>query len=523
MGASPWKDLVIDDLYKVSLDFGNKWGINKGVALCVLPGDQQMRYDFTTQMGGCTGLYYSLAFQLPKWGYVQKKMDEWMDVSPMHPEMYNVTVAQKQKLEQTIKQGLASAAQAVADYELARHDLRKYKEIVDYFKMGKKDEHVLRALFVDRVDSFTGEGYSMITMVKRWPTMITDFIRLSKLDPEERKDVEKIKDKLQVTQAEGTVLKTKNILFEKWKEMFFPEVKDRYARIKNLVKSRERSVDEYRNWLKPYVARFKMMNETLEKSADADIDNVLVAPGFGLSTGASGIRFVAWVPFTPPEMARPERPEWGVKPWDKLVEDWAKKIEKKYDVKIIGNKDFVKRAQAMMEKGDEKPKYRHYMYYNIWDIQVTRFVAKTPTAGELENIVFDIWHRTVSQNIILIHCLEILAQQEQFNKYVKEMIGDKSIEDEIRKEVEEYIEGKEEGEKSTLDQLKKIKNVARPFKPVKRGLWWIGRLFVKRGPYESNWYERVTKMYCLPAGQLYARLTKWLDWKMKAIGSKPNW
>lgn len=520
--GGPWKDLIIDELY------ANARKIKLGKAMLILPGDQFMKFDYTTQMGGCTALYYSLIFQLPKWGYITKKADEWMDVSPLHAEMYNVTVAQKQRLEQIIKQGLASAAQAVADYELAKHDFRKYKEIIDYFKKGKKDEHVLRSLFIDRVDSFTGEGYSMITMAKRWPTIITDFIRMSEIPKNHRDDVDKIKDDLKVTAAEATVLKTKNQLFEKWKELFFPEVIERYARIKNLVKAREKSIEQYRDWLKPYVARFKMMNETLEKTPELDFGNALMAPSFGTSTGASGVRFFSWIPFTPPEVAKAER-ETKIDPWDEFVEGWAKKIEKKYNVKIIGNQKFIDKAKSYMRKdvGDtapEGPDYINYMYYNVWDMKATRFIVKVPAKGELENLVLDIWHRVCSQNIILIHALEIVAQEEQFNRYVKELIGDKSEEDKIREEIKkEYDIYGEEEETSALDIIKKLKHIAKPFKAVKRGLLWFGNLFVRPGPYESMVYERITKMYALPSGQYYSRMVKWLKWKMNAIGAKPNW
>ena len=199
-----------------------------------------MDRNYTTEVGGCTALYYSLVFQMPKWNYKLKKIDEWMSVSPVHTQSYELTVGQKQKLEGMIKQGLASAAQAVADFELARHDLRKYEEIINYFVRAKgmekdskgkkkdKDEHVLRSLFIDRVDAYTGENFSMISMTKRWPTIITDFIRMGKLTEDDKKEIDKIKDKLEVSQAEATVLRTKNEMFDSWQKMFLPEVQKRY-------------------------------------------------------------------------------------------------------------------------------------------------------------------------------------------------------------------------------------------------------------------------------------------------------
>ncbi|MCK4496773.1 MAG: hypothetical protein KAU24_01155, partial [Candidatus Aenigmarchaeota archaeon] len=226
-----------------------------GEALMGTPENQDIVMDFTTSMGQCSSVYYSFIFQLPKWDYSVRKIEEWMDVSPVHADAYNLMVVQRQKLESAIKTGLTSATEAVTHYELLAHDARRYREILDYFVKGEKDEHVLRSLFVDRVDAFTGEGYSLITMAKRWPTIITDFIRMKT----EWDDINKIRKELDVSQAEATVLRTKNELYIEWKKIFLPVLKDRYARIKTMVDARKRSIDEYKKWLKPYITKHKMM------------------------------------------------------------------------------------------------------------------------------------------------------------------------------------------------------------------------------------------------------------------------
>ncbi|MFH0956944.1 MAG: hypothetical protein V1813_03705, partial [Candidatus Aenigmatarchaeota archaeon] len=191
--------------------------INYGEAICNQPEDQRMMVNATTPLGHGNLIYMMMTYTLPKLHYNMLKVDEHITVSPAYPEMYGRIIAKKKELEGHIKAGLASAAQAVADYELLKHDERKYREIMDYFEQGKKDEHVLRALFIDRVDAHTGEGYSMISMTKRWPTIITDFIRLSTVKKEERSDTKKVRAALAITEAEATVLKTKNEVFEEWK------------------------------------------------------------------------------------------------------------------------------------------------------------------------------------------------------------------------------------------------------------------------------------------------------------------
>ena len=210
-------------------------------------------------------------------------------------------MAQKQKLMETIKAGLMSAAQAVADYELLAHDARRYREIIDYFKAGKKDEHVLRSLFVDRVDAYTGEGYSLITMARRWPTIISDFLRMR----DEWTDVNEIRRNLDVPLAEAAVLKTKNELYKEWKRLFLPALKERYARIQALAEARKKSIEEYKKWLKPYIARFKMIKEKLESAPAAFINDPYMNPGFGQSQAVAGVKIWCWKPFIPPELRKP--------------------------------------------------------------------------------------------------------------------------------------------------------------------------------------------------------------------------
>ncbi len=522
------EDFVIDHLYNNAIK-----KITLGEALCALPGDQQMDINYTTEVGGCTALYYSLVFQMPKWKYTLKKLDEWMSVSPTHTQAYELTITQKQKLEGSIKQGLASAAQAVADYELAMHDLRKYREIINYFVKAKKDkdEHVLRSLFIDRVDAFTGENFSMISMTKRWPTIITDFIRFGTLDEKSRKDVEKIKDKLAVSQAEATVLKTKNELFENWKKMFLPEVQKRYARINSLVKARERSIAEYREWLKPYVSRHKMMRDSLEKNPQEAVTSVYMAPGFGNAVASSHIRFLGWKVFNPPEMSKPERTG-QISPIDSFSKKWARIIAEHHKVwgKVKDGKFVVEDDEKLEERMEKlfkkavssKEMSETALYYRVYDIKVMKFLGKIPGKGELEDITFDIKHRTVSQNVLLLHIIELAAVEEKFNRHINELIGSKEYEDDIRKEIETEMEEKKEPSKPSV--LSKTRDgVKSAFSGSKNFLIKITSPFIRPGPYESNLEERLTKMYFLPAGQLYAEVIKFLKWKMGVPGSGPSY
>jgi len=227
-----------------------KW---PGHAICATPFEAHTAIDYTGQPGSTTGLYYSLAFQLGKWEYNGvAKADEWIEVSPVHAQYYQLTQQQKTDLEGKIKTGLASTSQAIADMELLMHDLRKYKEFLNYFgyrtkrqidAMSKKkvfsgdddydelyiddsdakkraDGHSLRAVFIDQVDAHTGEAMALRSIVQRWPTLISDFMKLK----DEDMDVDKVRKTLDVSRAEAVVLVTKNKLFVEWKSLFGPEI-----------------------------------------------------------------------------------------------------------------------------------------------------------------------------------------------------------------------------------------------------------------------------------------------------------
>ena len=119
-----------------------------GFGINVAVPNADIYLDFDSSLGKGSGVLLSLIFQLPKWGFDRVKIDETIVVTPVFQQYYQLTIKQKEELEAIIKSSLASIATALSDLEMLRHDLRKYKEFMDYFKMievGKKkgDEKLL--------------------------------------------------------------------------------------------------------------------------------------------------------------------------------------------------------------------------------------------------------------------------------------------------------------------------------------------------------------------------------------------
>jgi hypothetical protein len=500
--------------------------INGGEAICEQPPDQKVMINATTPFGHGNLIYAMMAYTMPKYHYNFEKIEEHIAISPSHPEMYGRIIAKKKELEGQVKAGLASAAQAVADYELLKHDERKYREILDYFKEGKKDEHVLRALFVDRVDAHTGEGYSMISMTKRWPTIITDFLRLSTIDKEDRSEPKKIRKKLEISEAEATVLKTKNKVFEEWEKIFFPDIRDRYARVKNLVDARRKSVDEYREWLKPYIVNLKMMRESTE-SDPSKVLTIGVMPWLK-PNALYGVRVFMWKMFTAEEVGKPGFVSGEIKPWDPFVRRHVKKIEENYEIRIVKTKkegDELKKKENLTDDDvivfeDEVKKWNtpgfyepqprlhpdryYYCFYHL-DIFSPLFKVE----GGKEEI--DDWNcmvipYIVSQNVVLVALMEIEAKHRWMNKYVKELIGVREVEDKLRREVEKRynLEPEETGRFGGIRNFAKKVSTKRKNFGRRVDDWWLdfvpkGRRFLKYfmriGPYETVRKERLSKMY----------------------------
>jgi hypothetical protein len=523
--------LIVDDLQKLAGDKTKEPFTGK--LIYAGPFEMEKTLDFTGLRGSGSNIYYALAFQVPKWNYTVLKVDEYIEVTPTWVDYYNLTIAQKQKLEASIKAGLTSAAQAVSDYELLKHDMRRYKEVLNYFLQAEKtgDDHVLRNLFIDRVDMHTGEGYSLVSMARRWPTIITDFVRMNSdwTDPKKYKSDKdqllKIKEELDVSQAEATALKTKNQLFREWKELFFPEIKDRVSRLQVLVNSRKKSIEEYRNWLKPYVARYRMIREVSETRPAADLSNPYMTPGFGQSQATTGVRLWIWKNFWPAEMGKAEAFKekrtggFIIDPYDDIVRHWQKKIEDHYKVKFTEKEirqklaDIIESGRRSAGPGSTIPLMNpNTLYYILFDVKLMLNLLKTPPPEgfETDNLMFlPIKAWIASQNVILIHLIEIWAREKAFERYINELIGTSELEEEELKKIEEMFEPKEEKKERPWEKFSnRMGNFKRRAKPHAEKFAY---LFVKPGPYEPVFRERLTKYYARGLGGLWGQMIGYIE------------
>ncbi|MBI2232311.1 MAG: hypothetical protein HYU56_00150 [Candidatus Aenigmarchaeota archaeon] len=511
-----------------------------GHVMILPPFEAYIRLDATGPPGFTSGMLYSLSFQVRKWEYNIVKADEWIEVNPVHAQYYQLTHRQKEELEGRIKSGLASTSQSVADLELLMHDERKYREFLHYFgyrtfreiaeeakkkddaespdydfidvsedpQKAKKhaDEHSLKAVFIDQVDAHTGEGIAMRNIVARWPTLITDFMKMS----DEDIDVNKVMKKMDVSKAEAVVLVTKNKLYQEWKRLFGVEIKSRYNRIKELVKSRKKSVEEYRNWLKPTIARHRMVQEGLaSEGGRAGLSTAFIkheSQALALSeivmwiwkdTGPATEFYKGGTEELAKLMAGVESGKSRLSPYD----NWTKKNlifhpEQGLVVKYPWITDeWVKKQLPTFYPPVNRWMFPHKPYYAFFIITMERANIRMPTGAELEDGTFDVNAVFLSQNALFVKLLELRAKQEEMNRYVDELIGTGPA----------NVEGKA----LKFDD----KNYIEPFKKFFE--WFsLDFAFRKGGPYERDFEDRYTKYYAPGVMDKYRQITGFIKTKM---------
>ncbi len=604
------------------LKIGELFDEHPGKGVNAAPYEAEAYIDLTGPPGTMSGLYYSLMFQLGRWGFERAKIEEWISVSPVFKQYYDLTLQQKQALEAQIKAGLGQIATAIHDYELVFHDLRKYKEFLDYFteivkgkkliKEGKKEEgekeqkkgeQTLKAIFIDEVDVHTdlpNIPIALRSIVSRWPTIIADFMRLSDDDT----DPKKIAEKLRVSEAEGVVLATKNKLFLEWRDKLFrPTLEERYERLLRLTESRKFSIDEYTEMLKPVVARFKLINDSLSSAGDRrSAYTSFFNPG-SQAYSTDFARIWAWKPFSPSEKYKvtrefldeisPRKAGFTKEEIETLVERFNEekkkriltldeenllngkvfhlpvepsvdddiikefyssekgpsKLEKEYGVKIdifdlfkarsklVEN--FRRRAADLWSAETAAARatgsgrgampgeaWVFSPYFIFVDIPWLRAVVRLPDGTELENpMIENLRTSTKTQNVIIIHMLEIIAREKQLENYISQLVGEVGGKDlksigELKREQYPQIfgESKKIGKGGPVDLTK-------PFKKVKSVLGEILRSFGlttpfvdflrANGPYEFALDDRITEIYQPGPGEMFATVKNYL---LQAIG-----
>ncbi len=482
-----------------------------GWGLMVLPPDQQTSLDYTGFPGDWNSLYYSMVFWLYNNEYHVEKVDESIEISPTHVAYYQKVLGQKDALGSQIKAGIDEIIKHVGDLELLRHDLRRYKEILNYFK--EKDEHSLKAMFIDQVDFHAGEGapgrLSMSFMQQRgiFPTIIQDFFAM-----QSEEDLEKNPRLKDLPEVEKDVLRTKFRAYQEWKQLFGREVESRVEELERLIRSKEELIGALRSGLKPKIARYMLIEEGLKGAGARRLARTFpVRPGTE-ATASYAVRLWAWKEFFPPEYFKSGeikalRELRGIRPDDDFTMKnlilsertglrakfkWIGEDEKWLKTAIEEAKKalFTVRRHGGGMRGSAIPKF-NAEYYVFFDLIFERTNILSARGDELEDVFITVRAYLMSQNVVLTKMLEVLAIREEFEQHVNTLLG---------------LGGKVEKEEGKEETQAKVKGKSKFFDTLSDAFRSIGLSFrlARFGPYDKE-RERIIRFYLSPMGRYFYR------------------
>ncbi|MFH7918192.1 MAG: hypothetical protein QW631_02700, partial [Candidatus Aenigmatarchaeota archaeon] len=98
-----------------------------GKALLIQPLDQYVILNPTMPIGSFQNIYYATIGFLTNSEFLVRKVDEWIEVSPVHKAYYDLVLGEKERIEIKIKTVLDDMIKHISDLELLEHDLRRYK------------------------------------------------------------------------------------------------------------------------------------------------------------------------------------------------------------------------------------------------------------------------------------------------------------------------------------------------------------------------------------------------------------
>jgi len=544
-----------------------------GEGLNILPLVAEEKINPTLKPGAGSALFFKTIGFFKKNGFEVYKIFDSVEITPLFPT-YQSILKEKENIMAQIKQHLASIATAIADVDLVKHDLRKYKEFATYFKelrrgkelmktnkeegmkVFRRADQTLRSIFIDQVDVHTGETVALKLIAPRWPTIISDFMRLT----DEDVDIETIKKKYNLPEAEAVVLATKNKLYLEWRdELFGPTVKERLEELTKLVEMRKKSVIEYKNMVKPLIARYLAIKESaspriltlapLRHTAQASmIDSTIlyawrpilpkelfketrkmfehIYPGLPKGEIIRGVGFfedeieylLNELKKVEPSNLSPEEilfvtkkrlESLPVEPSvDNVVRKCAKLIEKEYKVEINIMDIFKARIKllqlfksiASMKVAETWP---YSGYYAFLEVPMDRVYARLPNGVEIEDVTIELKVYLRTQNLIIAQYLELMAIEKSAENFIKQMLGEmgvsgESIDEIIAKELGEKIEKKKiEILREHYTLLQKIKKKLKNFFLYTNLIYYVSPSITRYGYYEHH-ASKFVKNYIIP-------------------------
>ncbi|MEM5821326.1 MAG: hypothetical protein QXP34_03330 [Candidatus Aenigmatarchaeota archaeon] len=430
--------------------------------------------DFTNFAGKNTEIIYSIVFGYSKKSFDVFKVGESLYVSTNYQPHYSNIRRQKEEIENNIKAQLAQIATAITDTQLISHDYRKYKHFVDIFReldeinkklSEEKDENkkkelqkrkreleiTLRNIYIDQVDVYTGD-FSIANMARtRWTTFIADFLSL-----EDEKTPEDVLKKLpNITMAEAIQLAKKNSLFLYWLDEFRKVVFEREAELRKLLIMRKNSIENYKNMLRPLIARYLAIKEEPVFFTSSSLAFVKSATYPLLVDSTKFWMIKAIPPFMKeeerviPQKINPEKAGIIIDELKNLVKNNLSSIETNVmpqepsidrvvvaGIEVINENfgtnfdlnDILEIRESLVKKATSpsltKERWKLSPYYVFVEISLDRALLRTYTGIEIEDFYFEIRPYLISQNIAMLMYLQTKALDKYLESQINSFFGE---------------------------------------------------------------------------------------------------
>ncbi len=570
----------VTDKYSVQAveDHFNHKGTYWSHALLRSGTNQKTLLNPTGPPGYCLNLYMSLVFDLPKDSWATFKVEEKLDVTPVHHQYYELTHGRKEQLEAKIREGLVKISQSIADLELVEHDLLKYEDFKEQIEAAekkidekldhkekekheeekKKAEMALKTVFLEEVDFHAGGsaqgGPGRLSMAflrnhNIMPTVVDDFFRMTS-----KEDLKKDKMLKDLPTVEIRMLEVKWDAYIDWLGFFKNNVERRMDALQTLKKSREKTLEEYRDWLKPTIARYRLIVDSLEngdaRKAMLHGKTISTIRLNAIAISLHNVKIWFYKSFIPPDPHRPpqelleksgvvalgwwERENLYLHPDHGLITDYPW-ITEEWILKKAGAPKWGEKCNIIGISESE-------WYYSFQELEMSRTNFKTSATGsEGEDADFEFTNYMMSKNIVAAKYIELKAKEEMLEIYINDVLGmthkiegkpiiiykkgkkesyevdtnhikelarfNFKVDDETTITSNDYpkeyafknwkaLVGAFPSKKFVLIERKKENETLKTIKEI-LGLGNI-RFFLPGGPYEQNWSERIKKYYLKP-------------------------
>lgn len=409
------------------------------------------KINVTSTLGATQGIFDSLLFNLIQNEYKILKVDENFHVTPstQNPFFQNAK-AQRGELERIISTTLTDIGNEVGQWQLLEHDVRKAEEMLNYF--NENDEAALKTMFVDQIDYYTGGGgqqgegrLSMAFMRKSniMPTIVEDFLSMGSIDDLTKGTLEKL------PQVEKNFLKAKWSAYQQWKILFKQGVEQRFNTVDSLCRSKEKYLDERREWLKPHVMQHRLLDNALSSPGGrkGQAGNFFDRPGEARSfTNQSlwlwkPIRFRHVLNRTPDELYKnPKHGADSVKAYDYYIqEDFIYKEKDKDGNNLllgrfpwITEKEIEGYVEGITGISGKDAKFgvanleEKEWYYTVWVIDFEKVVFNVISKGQptpLEDGTWFIHGYVATKNMLMLKLIERKCEEEKTEVEMQNIIN----------------------------------------------------------------------------------------------------